>query len=80
MTKFVRFTTADDKGAVTAAVSGVKARVRVIRNGIRVVVSGDFDRMALAASLNASGFLAAGGSPFSHHTVANGEFVVRHVA
>lgn len=79
MAKFLRFITANDKDTVATAVSGVKARIRVIRNGIRVVVSGEFDREELAASLNAAGLLAAGGAPFTHHTVANGEFFVRHV-
>jgi hypothetical protein len=78
MTKFVRFLTANDKPAVQAAMIGVPCRLKVIRNGIRIVITVAYDRQSVADALNNAGFMASGGAAFNVHSVANGEIFVRH--
>lgn len=82
MTKRVRTTTQEDKLflAGTLHSAGFAYRLRVLRNGIRAVISGEFDRQVLADALNAGGFRMAAGVEFSRFSFNGNEAFVRGVA
>lgn len=77
----VRTITAEDKVflAGTLHAAGFTYRLRVIRNGIRAVISGDFDHQALADALNEGGFRFAFGQKFSRFCVDGNQVFVRGV-
>lgn len=72
-----RHLTALDRSYLALALrnAGIKARLRVIRNGIRVVFTGERD--AVREVLNAEGYLHANGQAFGPHSFngANEVFV-----
>jgi hypothetical protein len=80
MFKQVRTFTDSDKALLAVALlnSGIKARIRKLRIGVRVVFDGS--REAVAEVLNSEGFLTAAGEAFGPHSF-NGpsEVFVRYV-
>lgn len=80
MTRMVRTLTNDDKILLAAALlnAGVKARIRKLHIGYRVVFDGSYD--VVASALNGEGFLAAGGEPFGKFSAQGNQVFVRYAA
>jgi len=74
-----RTVTKDDKILIAAALlnAGVKARLKVIRNGVRVVFQGEWQ--PVAAVLNNEGYSPAGGGRFGQFNFSQGQVFVRCV-
>lgn len=79
MTKQVRTLTATDKALLALALrnAGIKARVRKISNGLRVVFDGSWE--GIAAVLNAEGFRHATGGEFSRFSFDGNQAFIRYV-
>lgn len=77
----VRKITAADKPllAIVLLNAGVKSRLAVQSGCIRAVVSGDFDRVALASVLNDNGFRFAAGLEFDRYSFDGQQAFVRGV-
>ncbi len=77
----VRYTNTNDKLllAIVLLNAGIKARMRVIRDGIRVVFLSTIDREAVAALLNAEGFRFAAGTEFTRFSFDGDQLFVRGV-
>lgn len=80
MTKTVRAFTKEDKILLAVALlnAGIKARIRKLHIGVRVVFEGSQDEVA--AVLNSEGFLHANGGPFTQFSFQGNQAFVRYVA
>ncbi len=76
----VRTITADDKALLAIALlnAGVKARIRKLNLGLRVVFNGSWE--SVAAVLNSEGFRFADGREFSRFSFDGNQAFVRYVA
>lgn len=81
MTNSIRKITATDKAILTTTFlnAGVSARLRVTHGAIRAVITGEFDRVAVAAALNNDGFRFAAGQTFSRFSFDGESVFVRGV-
>jgi hypothetical protein len=79
MTKLVRTLTATDKAYLALVLSnaGVKARIRKIHNGLRVVFEGSYE--AIAPILNSEGFRHANGGQFSRFSFDGQQAFIRYI-
>ena len=80
MTKQVRAFTQEDKLLLAVALlnAGIKARIRKLNIGVRVVFDGSQE--AVAAVLNSEGFLHANGGSFDRYSFQGNQAFVRYVA
>lgn len=80
MTKTVRKFNTEDKMLLAVALlnAGIKARIRKLHLGVRVVFDGSQD--AVAEVLNSEGFLHANGGPFGPTSFQGNQAFVRYVA
>ena len=80
MTKQVRVFAKEDQILLAAALlnAGVKARIRKLHLGVRVVFTGSQDDVAEV--LNSEGFLHANGGPFTQFSFQGNQAFVRYVS
>ncbi len=80
MTKQVRAFTKEDQLLLAVALlnAGIKARIRKLAIGVRVVFDGAQDEVA--AVLNSEGFLHANGGPFTQFSFQGNQAFVRYVS
>jgi hypothetical protein len=80
MTKTVRAFTKEDKLLLAVAFlnAGIKARIKMLDLGARVVFEASQD--AVAEVLNSEGFLHANGGPFGQFSFQGNQAFVRYVS
>lgn len=80
MTQMARKFNKEDQMLLAVALlnAGIKARIRKLNIGVRVVFDGSQE--AIAAVLNSEGFLHANGGPFGLHSFQGNQAFIRYVA
>lgn len=63
--------------ATSLRAAGIKARIRKLHLGVRVVFEGSMDRVI--ETINAGGFLYASGKPFDRNSIQGNQAFIRYV-
>lgn len=75
----VRTLTETDRQLLSTSLraAGIKARIRKLHLGVRVVFEGPMDHAI--ATINAGGFLYASGQPFDRNSIQGDQAFIRYV-